>query len=358
MPPSPGPDRTATVDPTLTPTMQSVDEADLEVAPATARDHDKQPEMSASPIGDLTTALEAAEATPTVESINVANLKIAPSIANDREIQPDKYASPDGDLTTAIEPTEATSSPSNQAVHAVFATYELLEEILTYLPPREICRAQMVNCTWRDVVRSSLSLQRNAFLVSAFPPVVEPSGEYSLFKNSFWTTFYGKLSFVRDEITAVNPVIYKLFHSGVLDGQSLGCQSGCIRCNVETGQVIVNISESSRFSPDYKAFIPIMKSILGINVDIPGWNKDAGEASWRQMLVMDPPGTSVAIVVSEVYGNYIWDGVHIREWTSPSLTIGELIDQIVMQLVEDKHISGECGEGVVVSKSTKEGDVC
>ncbi|KAF2806301.1 uncharacterized protein BDZ99DRAFT_93470 [Mytilinidion resinicola] len=278
----------------------------------------------------------------------------APATNDDRETRPDVDNSPDHDLTTTIEPTEATSSPSNPAAHAVFASYELLEEILTYLPAREVCRAQMVNRTWRDVVRSSPSLQRNAFLASAFPLVSrKPGHRYMEGRSldeygSFWAGLYGD----RDGVTAFNPLVDEIFNSS-----PYGQPDFLIKSNAQTGDVLLDIAKNwfneAYYPADLKDLIPFIECVLGINVEIPGWNKDVKEASWRQMLVVDPPGTCVAIAVGQEIEQGNYERLPVREWASPSLTLGELIDQLVIQLVEDNCIPKECGEGVLVSESTQ-----
>lgn len=59
---------------------------------------------------------------------------------------------------------DTTMSATSAATHAVFATTELLEQILSYLNVKDLSYAQFVSPKWQAVIQGSMALQKNMFL--------------------------------------------------------------------------------------------------------------------------------------------------------------------------------------------------
>ncbi|KAF2806299.1 uncharacterized protein BDZ99DRAFT_93462 [Mytilinidion resinicola] len=240
--------------------------------------------------------------------------------------------------------TPAPVTVMSPAADAVFSTVELLEEILGHLSPRELCRHNIVSRHWRDVISLSPRLQRNAFLASKFPAMT-PLSENGLRGRKL---DYCEFSNEDQGTVAVNPLVHDIFDTEVVAGQ--GLHRTFVFFNKKTGDVILDIGHAVDRSSQLIANI---ERVLGVNVEIPGWrlNERMQDTSWQRMLVVDPPATKVLMVLGH---RELYFFPQIRYWASPGLQMGELIDQVVAQLLVDKdEMDRECGNGLLISDTTR-----
>jgi hypothetical protein len=69
---------------------------------------------------------------------------------------------------------------NDSSLHKAIETPELLEHILSHLPPLELCHARLVSKMFRNVIDHSLVLQKNLFLVpSALTPSLNPESPFA-----------------------------------------------------------------------------------------------------------------------------------------------------------------------------------
>ncbi|KAF2489962.1 hypothetical protein BU16DRAFT_168204 [Lophium mytilinum] len=241
--------------------------------------------------------------------------------------------------------TPAPVPEMSPAVDAVFSTVELLEEILGHLSPRELCRSKMLCRQWRDVVNSSPSLQRNTFLTSKFPtpnpPLIGwPEGSQSrLDFCDFSCEDQGKM--------AVNELVHGIFDTDIATGRI----QAHVSFNHETREAILDFGHAFGHPSQ---LIDNIKRTLSVNVEITGWrqNERMRDASWQQMLVVDPPATKVLMQLENWGINKL---LPLRSWATAGLKMGELVDQVVAQLLQEKMhkmVKG-CGNGVFISHTTQ-----
>ena len=60
------------------------------------------------------------------------------------------------------------------ATNAVLGTYELLEQIITHLPPAQICFARRVSTSWNDIIQRSELVRRSRCMDPIIHPIDAP----------------------------------------------------------------------------------------------------------------------------------------------------------------------------------------
>jgi hypothetical protein len=66
---------------------------------------------------------------------------------------------------TSILDSESATTSYDDSVHITFEIPELLEHILSYVPPLDLCRARRTSQVFCNAIDCSLVLQRNIFLI-------------------------------------------------------------------------------------------------------------------------------------------------------------------------------------------------
>jgi hypothetical protein len=144
----------------------------------------------------------------------------------------------------------------------VFDIYELLEAILLYLPMRDILLAQRVNRRWRATIESSKPLQRALYFL--------PHGSCS------W-----------DGLRETNPLIASVFSNFF----------NIFPIRPVMPFMVKGLLEATRARPECAVLLKPTVEEFEVKV------KNAG-ASWRKMLVAQPPVVSLQVIDKRIAPDY------------------------------------------------------
>lgn len=146
----------------------------------------------------------------------------------------------------------------------VLTTYELLERILVHLPIHSLFLANLVSKSWHSLLHRSIPLQQKLFLNSSCPPVKPIQSDYNHYSGRTRALYHA-------QAVQLNPC-----------GEILGLINQPSGRGHRIPLVTFGLSDQSLFLQfDIKGFPIYEERILG------------KEASWRGMLLTQPPITAV-----------------------------------------------------------------
>lgn len=162
---------------------------------------------------------------------------------------------------------------SHAACHAALFTTELLERILVEMEMRNLLLSQRVNSKWRKVIESSTILQQKPF----FEPA-EPEFCWKFKKSS----------------TTIEPDTFvKVSATHELTEGEQSSESHCLFKHGEMNMLIFERDDLEDFDPDESGVLKqaqqdrYVQAWFSVQITSAAWQYP--EASWRRMLVVQPP---------------------------------------------------------------------
>ncbi|KAF2802461.1 uncharacterized protein BDZ99DRAFT_482879 [Mytilinidion resinicola] len=183
-----------------------------------------------------------------------------------------------------LSPPESSIKPEESAAQKVARIVELSEQILRYLPFVDLLAAKLVCKQWRDIIKASLPIQRQLFLVAlTYPPTLRLPG-YILPKSAN----YESGNHQKEAIYVVEPIGGQQWHPMLQeifqtrDWQPDGDPaSSFIRLDFDLrcyNTVILQWEGSKVTLPRYPELICLVKKIA-----------DAADGEWQRALCCQPP---------------------------------------------------------------------
>ena len=192
--------------------------------------------------------------------------------------------------------TVLTSTPSHPSLASstVFGTYELLEQILLLLPFHDLYTCQRVSPYWRSVILRSTTIQQAMFLLADGPALKPIDSSYNIFGGRTRAIY-------RPAPIRPNPAaeMVGLYNQPAGRGHRLPLAT-------------FGISDQNVFLQFDVKGIPVYESrILG------------REASWRRMLICQPPVVAVGFefIRREPCGEYLGRAEGLRRAGDSSLLL-------------------------------------